>query len=88
MADFRETLTVTRNSTCFMSYSFCWVKEDLAELDEDGLQSPPAEIDWDDNATIGEITDQIERFCDKENKVFAALQELRSTGHITLTDEY
>ncbi len=88
MADFRETLTVARNATCFMSYAWCWVKEDLAELDENELQSPPAAIDWNENATIGEVTDWIEHFCDKEDKGFSALQKLRDNGHIRLIDKY
>lgn len=54
MADFREVLEVSKNSTCFLSYSFCKTKEDLAVVDDDQLPNPPMEIDWDDNATIGE----------------------------------
>lgn len=89
MADFRETLEISRNNgACFMSYTWSWAKEDLAELDEDELQSPPSEIDWNADATIGEVADKIEHFCDKEDKVFIALQQLREFGKIKLVEEY
>jgi len=81
MADFRETLKVRKNSTCFLSYSFCLVKEDLA-TDES------LDIEFSDSATLGEVADLIERFSVDEAHCFLALQTLRDTGKVTLTDEY
>ena len=88
MADFREVLEVSKNSTCFLSFSFCRVKEDLAAVDEDQLPNPPMEIEFADDATLGEIADLIERFSENEEQCFVALQTLQNTGKITLTDEY
>lgn len=88
MADFREVLEVSKNSTCFLSFSFCRVKEDLAAVDEDQLPNPPMEIEFADDATLGEVADLIERFSENEEQCFAALQTLQNTGKITLTDEY
>ena len=88
MADFRETLEVSKNSTCFLSYSFCRVKEGLAAVDEDQLPNPPMEIEFADDATLGEVADLIERFSENEEQCFAALQRLQNNGKVTLTDEY
>lgn len=90
MADFRETLEITRNQNhnCFLSYSYCWVKEDLAELDADELQSPPMEIEFGQDATIGEVSDRIEAFCPNEDKTFNAITQLMDTGKVKLVDEY
>lgn len=88
MADFKETLEVSRNHTCFLSYSWSWIKEDLTETDDNQLPFPPAEIEWNDDASLGEVADKIESFCDKEDKVFEALSQLRDSGRIRLTDEY
>ena len=88
MADFREVLEVSKNSTCFLSYSFCKVKEDLALIDEDELSNPPMEIEFADDATLGEVADLIERFSENEEQCFAALQRLQNNGRLILTDEY
>ena len=88
MADFRETLEVSKNSTCFLSFSFCKIKEDLAVADEDELPNPPVEIEFAENATLGEVADLIERFSENEEQCFAALQTLQNNGKVTLTDEY
>jgi len=88
MADFRETLEVSKNSTCFLSFSFCKTKEDLALIDEGELSNPPVEIEFADDATLGEVADLIERFSENEEQCFAALQRLQNDGKVTLTDEY
>ena len=88
MADFREVLEVSKNSTCFLSFSFCKTKEDLAIVDDDQLPNPPMEIEFADNATLGEVADLIERFSENEEQCFAALQRLQNTGRLILTDEY
>jgi hypothetical protein len=88
MADFRETLEVSKNSTCFLSFSFCKTKEDLALIDEDELPNPPVEVEFADDATLGEVADLIERFSKNEQQCFAALQTLQNNGKVTLTDEY
>ena len=88
MADFRETLEVSKNSTCFRSFSFCKTKEDLAVVDDDQLPNPPMEIEFADDATLGEVADLIERFSENEEECFAALQRLQNTVRLILTDEY
>ena len=88
MADFRETLEVSKNSKCFLSFSFCKIKEDLAVVDDDQLPNPPMEIEFADDATLGEVADLIERFSENEEQCFAALQRLQNNGKVTLTDEY
>ena len=35
VTDFKETLEVKKNSKCFLSYSFNWMKEDLST--EEGM---------------------------------------------------
>ena len=88
MADFRETLEVSKNSTCFLSFSFCKTKEDLALIDEDELPNPPVEVEFAEDATLGEVADLIERVSENEEQCFAALQILQNNGKVTLTDEY
>jgi hypothetical protein len=88
MADFREVLEVSKNSTCFLSFSFCKTKEDLAVVDDDQLPNPPMEIEFADDATLGEVADLIERFSENEQQCFAALQKLQNNGRITMVDEY
>ena len=88
MVDFRETLEVSKNSTCFLSFSFYKVKEDLAVVDHDQLPNPPMEIEFAEDATLGEVADLIEGFSENEEQCFAALQTLQNTGRLTLTDEY
>lgn len=86
MTDFRETLEVVKNSSCF--FSFCWTKEDLAVLDENELPAPPMEIEWSDEATLGEVVDRIENITNSEFQCQAAINQLFATGKVTLTDEY
>jgi hypothetical protein len=50
MADFREVLEVSKNSTCFLSFSFYKTKEDLAVVDEDELPNPPVEVEFAEDA--------------------------------------
>ena len=87
MADFRETLEVSKNSTCFLAFSWCRIKEDLA-TEEGMLPNPPLEIEFEQEATLGEVADLIERFSENEEQCFAALQRLQDNGKVTLTDEY
>ena len=88
MADFRETLEVSKNSKCFLSFSFCRVKEDLALVDDDQLPNPPMEIDWDDNATIGEVSDLIDKLSDTNDEACFRIQQLLDTGKTTMVKEY
>jgi hypothetical protein len=87
MADFRETLEVSKNSTCFLSYSFCKTKEDLAN-EEGMLPNPPMEIDWDDCATIGEVVGLIDSFSDTNDEACFRIQQLLDTGKTTMIKEY
>lgn len=88
MADFREVLEVTKNSTCFLSFSFCKTKEDLAVVDDDQLPNPPMEIDWDDNATFGEVSDLIDSLSDTSDEASVRIRQLLDTGKITMIKEY
>ena len=88
MADFRETLEVVKNSKCFLSYSFCRVKEDLAVVDDDQLPYPPMEIDWSDDATIGEVSDLIDSLSDSADESTMRIQQLLDTGKTTMIKEY
>lgn len=87
MADFRETLEVVKNSTCFLSYSFCRTKEDLA-TEEGMLPNPPMEIDWDDNATLGEVADLIDSLSDTSDESSVRIRQLLDTGKTTMIKEY
>ena len=88
MADFRETLEVSKNSTCFLSFSFCKTKEDLALVDDDQLPNPPMEIDWDDNATIGEVSDLIDSLSDTSDEASVRIRQLLDTGRTRMVKEY
>jgi hypothetical protein len=87
MADFREVLEVRKNSTCFLSFSFCKTKEDLAN-EEGMLPNPPMEIDWDDCATIGEVSDLIDSLSDTNDEACFRIQQLLDTGKTTMIKEY
>ena len=87
MADFREVLEVKKNSTCFLSFSFCKTKEDLA-TEEGMLPNPPMKIDWDDCATIGEVSDLIDGLSDSADESTLRIQQLLDTGKTTMIKEY
>jgi hypothetical protein len=87
MADFREILEVRKNSTCFLSFSFCKTKEDLA-TEEGMLPNPPMEIDWDDCATIGEVSDLIDGLSDTSDEACFRIQQLLDTGRTRMVKEY
>ena len=88
MADFREVLEVRKNSKCFLSFSFCKTKEDLALVDDNQLPNPPMEIDWDDNATIGEVADLIDSLSDNNDEATMRIQQLLDTGRTRMVKEY
>ncbi len=88
MADFRETLEVSKNSTCFLSFSFCKTKEDLALVDGDQLPNPPMEIEFADDATIGEVTDLIDGLSDTSDEASVRIRQLLDTGKTTMIKEY
>jgi len=88
MADFRETLEVVKNSKCFLSYSFCKTKEDLALVDDDQLPNPPMEIEFAEDATIGEVSDLIDSLSDSADESTMRIQQLLDTGKTTMIKEY
>ena len=88
MADFREVLEVSKNSTCFLSFSFCKTKEDLAVVDEDELPNPPVEIEFADDATISEVADLIDKLSDNADEASFRIQQLLDTGKTTMIKEY
>lgn len=87
MADFRETLEVRKNSTCFLAFTWCKTKEDLA-TEEGMLPNPPMEIDWNDNATIGEVADLIDSLSDNADESTLRIQQLLDTGKTRMCKEY
>lgn len=87
MADFRETLEVSKNSTCFLAFSWCRTKEDLA-TEEGMLPNPPMEIEFEQEATLEEVSEMIDSFCETADKANMAIDALLNNGKITLTDEY
>ena len=87
MADFRGVLEVQKNSKCFLSYSFCRTKEDLA-TEEGMLPNPPMEIEFAEDATIGEVSDLIDRLSDTADEATMRIQQLLDTGKTTMIKEY
>lgn len=87
MADFREVLEVRKNSTCFLAFTWCKTKEDLA-TEEGMLPNPPMEIDWDDCATIGEVADLIDSLSDTSDEASVRIRQLLDTGKTTMIKEY
>jgi hypothetical protein len=87
MADFREVLEVRKNSTCFLAFTWCKTKEDLA-TEEGMLPNPPMEIDWNDCATIGEIADLIDSLSDTSDEASVRIRQLLDTGKTTMIKEY
>ena len=87
MADFREVLEVRKNSTCFLAFTWCKTKEDLA-TEEGMLPNPSMKIDWDDNATIGEVADLIDNLSDTSDEASVRIRQLLDTGKTTMIKEY
>lgn len=87
MADFRETLEVRKNSTCFLAFTWCKTKEDLA-TEEGMLPNPPMEIDWNDCATIDEVSDLIDSLSDTSDEASVRIRQLLDTGKTTMIKEY
>ena len=87
MADFREVLEVQKNSKCFLSFSFCKTKEDLA-TEEGMLPNPPMEIEFDDDATIGKVADLIDSLSDTNDEATMRIQQLLDTGKTRMVKEY
>jgi hypothetical protein len=88
MADFREVLEVSKNSKSFLSFSFCKTKEDLAVVDNGQLPNPPMEIEFSDDATIGEVADLIDSLSDSADESTLRIQQLLDTGKTTMIKEY
>ena len=87
MADFRETLEVSKNSTCFLAFSWCRIKEDLA-TEEGMLPNPPLEIEFEQEATIVEVAELLDNFCETADKANRAIGALLNNGKATVVEEY
>ena len=87
MADFRETLEVSKNSTCFLSFSWCIIKEDLA-TEEGMLPNPPIEIEFEQEATASEVAELLDDFCETASKASNAITALLNNGKVTVVEEY
>lgn len=91
ITDFRETLEIVKNSTCLLSYSYCWIKEDLALTeDEDSLPAPPVEIDFNTHydLTLEEVKRMLEDFTSTADEYNDAIQKLLDTGKVRIVSEY
>lgn len=91
VTDFRETLEITKNNTCLLSYSYCWAKEDLALTeDEDGLPVPPVEVDFNTHydLTLEEAKKILEDFTSTAEECNDAIQKLLDTGKVRIVSEY
>ena len=87
MADFRETLEVSKNSTCFLAFSWCRTKEDLS-TEEEMLPNPPMEIEFEQEASISEVSELIDNFCETAHKASHAITTLLNNGKVTIVEEY
>lgn len=81
VTDFKETLEVKKNSKCFLSYSFRWVKTDLTfgEVLETKSGS---------ELSLNEVDTLIDDFSENEEQCAAALQTLQNNGKVTMVSEY
>ena len=87
MADFREVLEVSKNSTCFLSFSWCRTREDLA-TEEGMLPNPPMEIEFEQDASVNEIAELLDDFCETAGKATNAITALLNNGKVTVIEEY
>ena len=87
MADFRETLEVSKNSTCFLAFSWCRIKEDIS-TEEGMLPNPPLEIEFEQEATVAEVAELLEDFCETASKASMAIDALLNNGKVTVVEEY
>ena len=87
MADFRETLEVQKNSTCFLAFSWCRTKEDLS-TEEGMLSNPPMEIEFEQEASLEEVAELLDDFCETASKATGAIDRLLNNGKVTVVEEY
>ena len=87
MADFRETLEVVKNSACFLAFSWCRTKEDLS-TEEGMLPNPPMEIEFEQDASLDEVSDLLDDFCETAHKASGAIDRLLNNGKVTVVEEY
>jgi len=87
MADFRETLEVSKNSTCFLAFSWCRTKEDLS-TEEGMLPNPPMEIEFEQEASLEEVAELLDDFCETASKATSAIDRLLNNGKVTVVEEY
>jgi hypothetical protein len=82
-----EALEVLKNSTCFLSFSWCRIKEDLA-TEEGMLPNPPLEIEYEQDASLEEVSEMIDSFCETADKASSALEALLNNGKAVIVEEY
>jgi len=87
MADFRETLEVSKNSTCFLAFSWCRTKEDLS-TEEGMLPNPPMEIEFEQEASLEEVAELLDGFCETASKATGVIDRLLNNGKVTVVEEY
>ena len=81
VSDFKETLEVVKNSSSFLSYSFRRVQENLA------FESSKL-LDCKQEASLEEVSDLIDEFCETQDKANASIHYLLNNGKVTIVEEY
>ena len=79
--DFKETLKVVKNSSCFLSYSFQITQEDLANESSKVLDSSKS-------VSLTAVSDLIDEFCETQDKANIAVNVLLQNGMVEITEEY
>jgi hypothetical protein len=57
-------------------------------VDDDQLPNPPMEIEFADDATIGEVADLIDDLSDTSDEASVRIRQLLDTGKTTMIKEY
>lgn len=82
MADFKQMLTVERNSQKH-ELSYYWA------LDQEDLATNEAKLlDWGDIATLAEIVEKIDHFCPTISETKKAVIALMENDKLILKDEF
>lgn len=79
--DFKETLKVVKNSSCFLSYSFQITQEDLASESSKVLDSGKS-------VSLIVVSDLIDEFCETQDKANTAVNNLLRNGRVEIIEEY
>ena len=79
--DFKETLKVVKNSSCFLSYSFQITQEDLTSESSKVLDSGKS-------VSLIVVSDLIDEFWETQDKANTAVNNLLRNGRVEIIEEY